>query len=79
MSLSRGRIAALVTKIQNDFLDIPGLALTRLQAQRRFGRDAITCEAVLDVLVDAKVLTRTSDNSYVRLCLRNSAGARVAA
>ena len=73
MSLSCGRIAALVTKIQNDFLDIPGLTLTRSQAQRRFGTDAIACDAVLDVLVDAKVLARTSDGSSVRLRISRNA------
>ena len=34
MSLNCQRIAALVTKIQNDFLDIPGLTLTLSQARK---------------------------------------------
>jgi hypothetical protein len=79
MSLRCGRIAALVTKIQNDFLDIPDLTLTRAQAQRRFGADTITCDAVLDVLVDANVLARTSDHSYVRSFPRKPAHPRFAA
>jgi hypothetical protein len=61
MSVSCGRIAALVMKIQNEFLDKAGLTLTLSQAQNRFGADEITCEAVLGALVDAKVLDKTPD------------------
>jgi hypothetical protein len=79
MILSSGRIAALVTRIQNDFLDIPDLTLTLSQAQQRFGTDERTCEAVLDALVDANVLARTPGNAYVRLFPRTSPRRRVAA
>jgi hypothetical protein len=72
------RISALVTKLQNDFLDVPGLTLTLSQAQKRFATDAITCEAVLDALVDAKVLARASNSAYVRFFPRNSARPRFA-
>jgi hypothetical protein len=37
------------------------------EAQRRFGMDEITCEAVLDALVDSAVLFKTSDRVYGRL------------
>ena len=79
MSLNCWRIAALVTKIQNDFLDIPGLTLTLSQARNRFGTDERTCDAVLGALVDAHVLARTPDNSYVRFFPRNLARPRFAA
>lgn len=79
MSLNCGRIAALVTKIQNHFLDTPSMTLTLSQAQKRFGLDEITCEAVLGVLVDANVLARTSNNAYVRFFPCNSARPRFAA
>ena len=79
MSLSNRRIAAQVMTIQNDFLDFPGLRLTVSQAQKRFGTDEMTCEAVLGALVDAHVLARTPDGSYVRFFPRNSAHPRFAA
>ena len=79
MSLSCGRIAALVTKIQNDFLDIPDLTLTLSQARKRVGTVERTCEAILGALVDANVLARTPDNSYVRFFPRHSARPRFAA
>jgi hypothetical protein len=41
--------------------------LTVAEAQRRFGMDEITCEAVLDALVDSGVLFKTRDRVYGRL------------
>lgn len=79
MSLSSRGIGALVTTIQNDFLDLPGLMLTVSQAQQRFGTDETTCEAVLGALVDAHVLARTPDSSYIRFFPRKSAQPRFAA
>ena len=79
MRLSCGRIAALVTKIQNDFLDIPGLTLTLSQVRTRVGTDESTCEAILNTLVDANVLARTPGNSYVRFFPRHPARPRFAA
>jgi hypothetical protein len=78
MAVSYGHIAALVVKIQNDFLDTPRLTLTLSQAQKRFGADEITCEAVLGALVDGKVLAKTPDGAYVRLFPRCAAGADAA-
>lgn len=45
----------------------PTLSLTARQGQRLWGVDAPTCQHVLDVLVDAGVLTRTADERYCRL------------
>ena len=79
MSQSCERIPALVTTIQNDFLDVPGLTLTPAQAQKRFGADKTTCDAVLSVLADAGVLVRTSDGAYARRVPRPSSRHRFAA
>jgi hypothetical protein len=59
------RIGALVTRIQNEFLDTPGLALTVHGATRRLRIGTVTCRALLDVLVDARVL-RNRAGVYVR-------------
>ena len=61
------RIEDLVMRIEGEFLDTPGLMLTVADAQRRFGLDEITCEAVLDALVDSAVLFKTRDRVYGRL------------
>ena len=53
-------------RIEGEFLETPELKLTVPEAQRRFGVDEITCEAVLDALVDATVLFKTRDRVYGR-------------
>ena len=58
---------ALFQRIQGEFLEMPGLCLTQLQACRLWGLDRETCGTVLSRLVDAKFLTRTRDGSFVQL------------
>ena len=67
MTQNRRRIEDVLMRIEGAFLDSPGLRLTVAEAQRRFGIDEITCEAVLDALVDSAVLFKTSDRVYGRL------------
>jgi hypothetical protein len=66
MTANCGRIGALVVRMQGDFLETPGLTLTRRGAQHRFGVDETTCEALLGALVDAGVLVRRPDGAYAR-------------
>jgi hypothetical protein len=49
------------------FLDLPDLAMTVADACMRFDVGEEACGAVLDLLADAKVLTKQPDGSYVRL------------
>lgn len=46
---------------------MPGLRLAVAQAQRLCGVEPEMCQVILDALVDAKVLYRKSDGTYVRL------------
>ena len=46
---------------------ISPLRLTVSEAERRFATDEITCEAILDALVDSAVLFKTADRVYGRL------------
>ena len=64
---TRRQIEDLVMRIEGEFLETPGLMLTVAEAQRRFGMDEITCEAVLDALVDSGILFKTRDRVYGRL------------
>jgi hypothetical protein len=66
MTASCGGICALVMRMQGRYLETPGLTLTPRDAQRRFGVDETTCEAVLAALVDAGVLTTTPEGAYAR-------------
>jgi hypothetical protein len=63
----RRRIEDLLLRIESEFLAAPELKLTVSEAGRRFGADELTCEAILDALVDAAVLFKTSDRVYSRL------------
>ena len=62
----RRQIEDLLMRIEGKFLDTPGLRLTVSEAKRRFGADEITCEAILDALVDSEVLFKTRDRVYGR-------------
>ena len=57
MTSAVSRICRLIVKIHDAFLSRPDLTLSPNDAVRRFGADRVTCEAILDALVDAKVLT----------------------
>jgi hypothetical protein len=72
MKADARRISRLVTAMQNHFLDRPGSILTLAQAQRQFETDGVTSEAVLDALVDARVLARAPGGAYVRFFPRRS-------
>jgi hypothetical protein len=52
--------------IRAEYLEIPGLRLTKLQVQRLWGLDDVAAEAVLSALIDVKFLRRTHQGAYVR-------------
>ena len=52
--------------LRAEYLEIPRLRLTQRQAQRLWGLDRTTGEALLDALVDARFLRRTRGAGYVR-------------
>jgi hypothetical protein len=60
----------VLRRIYGEFLEMPGLRLTRKQAQRLWGLDEETCIQILEFLVEAKFLRRSSRSgadSYGRL------------
>ncbi len=59
-------IARLMDLIRAEYREIPGLHLTKPQAQRLWGLDASTCDALLGALVDGRFLRRTRTGGYVR-------------
>ena len=52
--------------IRAEYLEIPGLRLTKPQVQRLWGLDAVMCEALLAALVDVRFLRCTRHEAYVR-------------
>jgi len=57
----------LLRRIQGEYLEMPGLQLTRQQAQRLWALDDATCAMVLETLVDRRFLVCGSDDRYRQL------------
>jgi hypothetical protein len=51
--------------IRLEYLEMPGLSLTKVQARRLWGLDPVTCDRLFDELVSAKFLRKTRER-YVR-------------
>jgi hypothetical protein len=57
----------LLRRICGEFLEMPGLRVTRSQARRLWALDEQTCTRILDVLVEIKFLCLTDLDTYARL------------
>ena len=55
------------TVVMDAYARQPTLSLTHAQGQRLWGMDASTCGYVLDSLVDAGLLSRTTAGQYCRV------------
>jgi|KBSMisStandDraft_5_1062788.scaffolds.fasta_scaffold139710_2 hypothetical protein len=66
MSATQVTVADWLQIILGEYQEMPGLHLTEPQMQRLWGLDPLTCEALLEALVDIRFLTRAADGSYVR-------------
>jgi hypothetical protein len=55
-----------VRLIRAEYLEIPGLTLTRTQVRRLWGLDDATCDVVLDALVESRFLKQTRNHCYLR-------------
>jgi hypothetical protein len=66
MSLDQCRIARWLDLIQAEYREMPGLMLNKAQMQRLWGLDAVACDALVDVLVAARVLRRTARGTYAK-------------
>ena len=56
----------LLRRIRSEYLEMPGLSLTRAQAQRLWALDECTCLKLLQRLVDAHFLQRNAKGQYGR-------------
>jgi len=57
--------------VRKEFQEIPGQKLTKSQVQRLWGLDQDTCEVLVEALVQARFLTRTSTGAYGRADIGN--------
>jgi hypothetical protein len=54
------------TRVRMEYLEMPGLTLTRHQAGRLWNLDPLTCEAILATLVRERFLSQSNDGSFLR-------------
>ena len=56
----------ILQRIYGEFIEMPGMRLTLSQAQRLWGLDERTCQALLDYRVGTKFLCRSAHGNYGR-------------
>lgn len=56
---------ATLRRVRSEFLEMPGLKLTLSQAQRLWGMDRSTCEALIEELTASRFLAKTRDGAVV--------------
>lgn len=61
---------SLIHRVRAEFLEMPGLRLTSEQAERLWGLDRHTCEAILGYLTASHVLARSADGRFVAVASR---------
>lgn len=59
-------IADWLQAIRTEYAEVPGLHLTKPLVQDLWALEPWVCDALLDALVDAGFLRRTSGDTYVR-------------
>ncbi|RPJ79122.1 MAG: hypothetical protein EHM13_13790 [Acidobacteria bacterium] len=65
MSYIRAARELTLQRVRAEFLEMPGLKLTVPQAQRLWGVDRSTCEALIEELTASRFLARTRDGAVV--------------
>jgi len=66
-STSDDRTQSWVRIVRGEYLEIPGLLLTRGQVQRLWDLDDTSCDAVLESLLETQFLRRTPGGAFVRM------------
>jgi hypothetical protein len=57
----------ILRRVRGEYLEMPGLRLTRAQAQRLWGLDPQICTEILDALTADGFLCQRDDGMYARL------------
>lgn len=59
-------IREAILRVEGEYREMPGLSLTLPQAARLWGLDQSTCERVLAILIERRVLKRALNGTYIR-------------
>ena len=66
MSVAETPVADWVHRVRAEYLEMPGLTLTRSQMRRFWLLDVSLCDAVVDALVASGFLRCRPDDTYAR-------------
>jgi hypothetical protein len=58
----------LMARIRMEFIEMPGMRLTRPQARRLWNLSQAACDELLDALVEEGFLKQTSDGAFLPRC-----------
>jgi len=64
--IAQGSADVWIDRVRAEYVEMPGLALTRWQMRRMWLLDAPLCDAVVDTLVASGFLWLRADNRYAR-------------
>ena len=65
VNTEQSSVADCLHLVQAEFLEMPGLQLTRAQVRRLWGLEDQTCDTVLEQLLTAHFLRQTARGQYV--------------
>jgi hypothetical protein len=60
-------IEDVLRRVRGEFLEMPGMRLTEVQASRLWNVDAVLCRTLLTALVDSEFLFQTRDGAFMRM------------
>jgi hypothetical protein len=66
MVFTEAAVAEWLERVRAEYVEVPGMSLTKPQVRRLWGLDPITCDAVIDALLNTGFLKRTRLDKYVR-------------
>jgi hypothetical protein len=67
MLIAELSVGRWVERVRAEYLEMPGLSLTKWQMRRLWLLDASVCDAVVESLVTSAFLRRCDNNTYVRV------------
>ena len=67
MLIAETSVSGWVERVRSEYLEMPGLSLTKYQMRRLWLLDASLCDAVVDSLVQSAFLRRCENSTYVRV------------
>ncbi|PWT84464.1 MAG: hypothetical protein C5B57_04775 [Blastocatellia bacterium] len=67
MSVTEATLTNWIDRVRSEYVEMPGLALTRWQMRRLWRFDGFVCDAVVDALVKSGFLRERQDRAFVRV------------